>query len=113
MATGYVELYINQGTTFNDIIYLTDDTTNTAMNIAGYSVESQVRRSYYSENASANIVCAITDAQNGEITMFMSKANTANIKAGRYVFDVMLTDTENATSKILDGIITVVPRVTK
>ena len=113
MATGYVELYINQGATFNDIIYLTDDTTNTAMNIAGYSVESQIRRSYYSDNASANIVCAITDAQNGEITMFVSKANTANIKAGRYVFDVLLTDTENATNRILEGIVTVIPGVTK
>lgn len=113
MATGYVELYMNQGATFNDIIYLTDDTTNTVVNIVGYSVESQMRRSYYQQNASANIVCAITDAQNGEITMFVSKANTANIKAGRYVFDVMLTDTENATNKILEGIVTVIPRVTK
>jgi len=113
MATGYVELYINQGTTFNDVIYLTDDTTNTAMNIVGYSAESQLRRSYYSDNASANIVCSVTDGQNGEITMTVTKANTANIKAGRYVFDVLLTDTENATSRILEGIVTVTPGVTK
>lgn len=113
MAVGYVELFIDQGATFNDIIYLTDDTTNANLNIAGYSAVSQIRKSYYQQNASANIVCAITDAQNGEISLFVSKANTANLKPGRYVFDVMLTNPSNITTRILEGIVTVTPGVTR
>ena len=84
----YVELYVEQGTTFNNIINLTDDVTNDVINVSGYIVQSQMRRSYYSQNASANIICTVTDASKGEITMSMTPANTANIKAGRYVFDV-------------------------
>ena len=109
----YVELYLDQGTTFNNIINLTDDTTNNPINLSGYSVSSQMRRSFYSANISANIVCTITDASNGEITMSMSPANTANIKAGRYVFDVKTTDTYDVVSRVLEGIITVTPQVTK
>lgn len=109
----YVELFIDQGTTFNNIINLTDDTTNTPINIYGYSVSSQIRRSYYSANITANITCSLSSPSNGEITMSMTAANTSNIKPGRYVFDVKTTDTSNIVSRVLEGIITVNPSVTR
>ena len=109
----YVELFIDQGTTFNNIINLTDDTTNTPINIYGYSVSSQIRRSYYSANITANITCSITNTSNGEITMSITAANTSNIKPGRYVFEVKTTDTSNTVSRVLEGIITVTPSCTR
>jgi hypothetical protein len=109
----YVELYVDQGTTFNNIINITDDTTNTPVNVQGYAVSSQLRRSYYSANASANITCSVTDAPNGEITMSMTASNTSNIKAGRYLFDVETIDTLGTVSRILEGIITVTPQITR
>lgn len=109
----YVELYLDQGATFNNIINLTDDVTNTPVNIYGYSVTSQIRRSYYSSNITANIVCTISDASNGGITMSMTAANTSKIKAGRYVFDVKTKDTSDVVSRVLEGIITITPQVTK
>lgn len=111
--TAFVELYIDQGTTFNNVINITDDVTNAAINIYGYTATSQMRRSYYSANISANITCTITNASNGELTMSMTSANTANIKAGRYVFDLKVTDTANTTSRILEGIVNITPQVTK
>lgn len=109
----YVELYMDQGTTFNNIINLTDDVTNANVNISGYIVRSQMRRSYYSENATANIVCTITTPSAGEITMSLDAANTDNIKAGRYLFDVETVDLSNTVTRILEGIITVTPSITK
>jgi len=109
----YVELLLDQGTTFNNIINITDDVTNASVNISGYSFESQLRRSYYSQSISANIICTITNAANGEVTMSISAANTSNIKPGRYVFDVKSTDAANTVTRILEGIITINPMVTK
>jgi hypothetical protein len=109
----YVELYIDQGTTFNNIINLTDDVTNNPINVSGYIVTSQMRRSYYSANISANIVCTLSNASNGEITLSMSAANTSNLKAGRYVFDVKTTDEYDVVNRVLEGIITVQPQVTR
>jgi len=109
----YVELYMDQGATFNNTLNITDDLTNAKVNIQGYSVTSQMRRSYYSANASANIVCTITDSANGTVLMSLASANTSNIKAGRYLFDVETVDTSGVKSRILEGIITVTPRITR
>lgn len=109
----YVELFIDQGTTFKNTINLTDDTTNVAINVYGYSVSSQIRRSYYSANITANITCNISNVSNGEITMSITSANTTNIKAGRYVFDVVTLDPLNVKTRVLEGIISINPQVTK
>lgn len=109
----YVELYMDQGATFNNVINLTDDVTNTYVNVSGYTVRSQMRRSYYSTNATANLVCTVTDAANGEITMSLGASNTAAIKAGRYLFDLETIDTSNTVSRVLEGIITVTPEITR
>lgn len=109
----YVELFIDQGTTFRNTINLTDDNSNIPINVYGYSVSSQIRRSYYSSNITANITCVTSNISNGEITMSMTAANTANIKAGRYVFDVKTTDPSNVVTRVLEGIITVNPQVTR
>ncbi len=108
----YVELFMDQGATFNNVINLTDDITNDTINISGYTIRSQMRRSYYSTNPSANITCSITDAANGEITLTLSASATANLKAGRYLFDVQTVDTSNNVVRILEGIMTVTPRIT-
>ena len=109
----YVELYMDQGATFNNVINITDDMTNVSVNLSNYTVRSQMRRSYYSINASAQIVCSITDASNGEITMSMTASNTSNIKAGRYLFDLETEDGSGNVTRVLEGIITVTPQVTR
>jgi hypothetical protein len=112
--TPYAELYCDQGTTFNHIINLTDDVDNSAINVAAYtSITSQVRRSHISQNASANIVCTVTNAGEGEITLSMSASVTSNLRAGRYNFDVKAVDSANNVSRILEGLITVTPQVTR
>lgn len=110
----FVELYMDQGATFNNIINIADDLTNDSINISGFTVSSQMRRSYYSANPSANITCQITDAATGEIKLSLEPSQTANIKAGRYLFDVLLGDpSTNSTTRLIEGIITVTPGVTK
>lgn len=109
----YTELIVDQGATFNNVINLADDITNANINISGYIVRSQMRRSYYSANATANITCTITNAGQGEITMNMNANTTANIKAGRYLFDLETVDTFGTVSRVLEGIVTVTPGITR
>jgi hypothetical protein len=72
-----------------------------------------MRRSHISANASGNIVCTIVDASNGSIVMSMTSANTANLQAGRHVFDVKSIDGDGAVKRLLEGMVTVTPRVTR
>ena len=110
---GYIEILLDQGSNFNNIIYLTDDTTNAAVNTYGFTASSQLRRSYYSANASGNITLAFSNTANGEISMSMTANQTANLKAGRYVFDIKTTNPSGVVSRILEGTITVLPQVTR
>ena len=109
----YTELIMDQGASFNNVINLTDDLSNASLNILGYTVRSQMRRSYYSANATANITCTITNSSNGEITMSMTAANTTLIKAGRYLFDLETVDRDGIVNRVLEGIITVTPQITR
>lgn len=109
----YTELYLDQGATFNNVVNLSDDVTGVSVNLANYTVRSQMRRSYYSANATANIVCSVTNAANGEISMSLASANTSNIKAGRYLFDLEIVDNGGSVTRVLEGIITVTPEVTR
>ena len=111
----YLELFIDQGSDFVTTIDLNDDNTNLPQNVSTYTVTSSLRRSLLSPNASSNLICTVTDAANGEITVRMSAANTANLRAGQYFFDVKVRDT-NAYyeySRLLEGVIFVTPSITR
>jgi hypothetical protein len=107
----YAELHIDQGTTFNSTITLTDDTTNANLNLVNYTARSKMRRSYYSAN-SKTITCSITDAPNGKLTISLTSANTSALVPGRYVYDIELVDPANSVSRIMEGTAFVSPGVT-
>lgn len=108
----YAELTLDQGATFQTTLDLVAD-DGTAINVAGYVFSGQIRKSYYSANATANLTISVTDQANGNLTISVDSANTANIAAGRYLYDVKMTDTANTVTRIVEGIITVTPQVTK
>jgi hypothetical protein len=111
--SAFVELYIDQGSNFNHVITMSDDVTNANLNVSGYNVSCQLRRSYYAANASGNITCTITDASNGEITLSMTAANTGNLRPGRHLFDVKVVNANNVVDRPIEGIVTVTPRITR
>lgn len=108
----YAELTIDQGTTFESTIDLVGD-DGAAINVAGYIFSGQVRKSYYSTQVAANITISVTNTANGNLTISIPANTTANIKAGRYLYDIKMKDTANVVTRIVEGIITVTPQVTK
>ena len=50
----YAELIVDQGSTFSTILSLTDDTTNLPINVSGYSINANIKKSYYSVNNTAS-----------------------------------------------------------
>jgi hypothetical protein len=108
----YAELTIDQGATFETTLDLIAD-DGTAINVAGYVFSGQIRKSYYSTNATANLDITISNSANGNVIISLNSATTANISAGRYLYDVKMIDTANTTTRILEGVVTVTPQVTK
>lgn len=71
-----------------------------------------MRKSFYSTTATS-FNASISDAANGQITLTMSAATTANLKSGRYMYDVIITDASNNVTRLIEGIVTVLPSVTR
>lgn len=108
----FIELDLDQGTDFNMDLDLTND-NGVAINVTNYTFTSSIRKSFYSLNPTANLTVTIQSGPNGNITLSMNSAVSANVKPGRYLFDVKQKDAQNTTSRVLEGIITVNPQVTK
>ena len=112
MAAAYTNLYLEQGTSFSTTITL-DDVYGDVYDLVGYTAASQMRKSYYSSNSVATFTISIVTPSRGIITMDLNSAHTTNIAAGRYVYDVLVKDSANTIIKVLEGIVNVLPQVTK
>lgn len=108
----YAELTIDQGTTFIAALELKND-DGTAINVASHTFQSQIRKSYYSTSPTANITITITNSANGVVSLSLLPYQTANIKAGRYLYDLKMITPNNTTSRVIEGIVTVTPQISK
>ena len=111
MPAGYQELFLEQGTDFSTTITL-DDVYGDAFDLTGTVAKSQIRRSYYSTHATADFLVTIPTPTNGVIVLTLDSATTSNIAPGRYVYDVITKDSANSVTRVLEGIVNVLPQVT-
>lgn len=109
---GYAELIVDKGTDFNAIITISDDITGDTLNVSGYTFSSQIRKSPYSANATASMVCVINNAATGNVSLTMGANVTSNINPGRYMFDMKMTNTFGTVTRVVEGIITITPSIT-
>lgn len=109
MATK-ANLVIDQGSTFSSDLSLTDENGD-PLALAGYTANSQIRKWYSSTNAAATFTTSINVAS-AVITLTLTANQTSNLVSGRYVYDVEITD-GTEVSRIVEGIVTVTPQVTR
>jgi len=111
MAAAYQNLLLEQGTTFLVTIVL-DDIYGNNYNLTNFLATSQMRKSYYSANASAVFTTSINPTQ-GIITLSLDAPTTSNITSGRYVYDAVIVDQNNNVTRVLEGIVDVSPSVSR
>jgi hypothetical protein len=105
-----VNIVIDQGTDFATTVSLTN-TAGSQLDLTGMAAASQIRKTFTSSNATAFATALANN--NGTLTLSMNNSTTSALSAGRYVYDVELTDSSGIKSRILEGMVTVTPEVTK
>lgn len=100
---------IDQGTTFSTTIIL-NDSTGHPIDLTSYTLESQMRKSYTSKNAYS---FAVNGNFNGVLTLELTANASAQIPAGRYVYDILVTSNTGSATRILEGQVTVNPSVSR
>lgn len=115
MASRYQNLIIDQGTDFSysSVVYSSKAAT-AKLDLDTYTANSQMRKSSYHANAAITFDCAINTATD-VITISANNAVTSSVAPGKYVYDVEIRKTADGTGRIrvLEGIATVTPEVTK
>lgn len=108
----YANLSIDQGATFTSIVSVKNP-DGFAFNLTGYTVDGQVRKSYFS-TTSIPFDIVISNASAGTISIELSAATTAAMKPGRYVYDIMITNTSTGeVIRVIEGQVEVNPGVTR
>ena len=103
-------IVIDQGTSFSTTIDVTDDDGN-IVDLDGFTGAAQMRKHYTSSTA-YDFTVAITEDL-GEVNLSMTANTTNSIPAGRYVYDCELTDSAGLVSRLIEGVVTVTPGVTR
>lgn len=109
MATK-ANIVVDQGATFSTVLTITDE-NDVIFDLTGYTGAAQLRKHYTSSNAT-NFTVAL-DSSLGTVTLSLTANQTANLVAGRYVYDVEVTSSSNIISRVVEGIVTVTPNVTR
>ena len=103
---------IDQGSTWSKqiTVYQTDGTT--IQNLTGYTITSQLRKNYTS-TAYTTINATNNSPTNGIIVMSLTAVQTAALKSGRYVYDLQIAAADGTVTRVIEGVITFRPEVTK
>lgn len=99
------DMVLYQGSTFEHDLRIKE-------NISDYAFASQMRKHHSSVNATATFTCLSLSNANGVVRVSLSNNVTRNIAAGSYVYD-MHASNSTVTIRVADGIVRVLPGVTR
>ena len=112
MAAVYVSnLVLNTGTTFSQTFTLEDSESNSVLDLTGYSVDSQMKK-HPSSSTKTIFDATVLNAGGGVIRVGLSSTASLGLKSGRYVYDVLITDSSNTVTRVVEGSVLVRAGVT-
>ena len=112
MAVYVSNLTVNTGTTFSQIFTLESADTNSATDLTGFTATAQMRKHPGSSTAT-NFTTQIINASGGKIRVGLTTSETSSLKPGRFMYDVLITDTSGEVTRVLEGAVLVREGVTK
>lgn len=104
-------LYIDQGSDYNSIVTVTS-ASGAPLNLSGFTVKSQMRKSYSSSTA-YNFAASVYEAALGQIKLSLTSTQSETIPAGRWLYDVEITSAEGVKKRVVEGIVVITPQITQ
>lgn len=104
-------IFIDQGSNYSNIITVAG-ASGVALDITGYNVASQMRKSYASSTA-YSLNASVYLASSGKVRVQLDASQSEAIPPGRYLYDVEITSPAGVKTRVVEGIATVTPQITK
>lgn len=99
-------LYIDQGSDYQVTITVDD------MDLTGYTVKAQMRKSYGSSTA-YNFDGDVSDGPAGQLTLSLLADDSSEMPAGRYLYDVEVTSSGGTKTRVVEGLVILNPQITQ
>ena len=103
MAAVYVSnIVINQGADFSQVFNLSD-ASNDKFDLTNFVLSAQMRKhagSSVSVNLNPTLVAPSTQ---GGVRITLTDTQTSALKSGRYVYDILITDTFGIKTRVVEG----------
>ena len=112
----YEKFDIDQGSDIAIQLDLVDQNNNTK-DLTDFSAAAKMKRTFNSDSSdTTTFSAAVTDADDGILTLSLTNAQTSALKVGTYVYDVEISFQDSANNtiieRVLEGKIRVHPNVT-
>ena len=104
-------LYVDQGARFQ-LPFTVSDASDTVLNLLGFTAMARLKRSYESLTYT-DLSIDIVDAIAGSMLLTIEPTVSLGLRYGRYVYDVLIFDEFDVPTRVLEGIVTFNPAVTK
>jgi len=111
MPTTRSNLYVDQGTDFYANVQIFSN--DTEYDVSDSTFFGSARKIYSSALAFDFQVTMIQDGVINDVKLFVAAADTINLEPGKYQYDIMMSRGTNSREKILEGLITVLPSITR
>ena len=106
-------IFIDSGADYTSTVTVTDG-TGSAYDLTGFTAAAQIRKTYESSAATVSFTVAFNaDRTTGQLDLTLTGAQTAAVTAGRYVYDLLITSSAGALTRVVEGIAQINPRVTQ
>lgn len=89
------------------------DGAETAFNLTGYTVSASLRKHFASSTSTDFTTVVVSPATAGQVTISLTDVQTSALDRGRYVWDMVVTSSGGTKTRVVEGVVTVNPSVTR
>ena len=112
MAVVSTTLLIYKHTDFEQTFVLEDSNSGSVKNLTGFSVTCKMQRTLNLGSLTEFTISFHNDRTLGKIKISLTDTQTANIEEGKYFYELMLTDPNDVTERVIEGVVIVKHPVT-
>lgn len=105
-------LFIDQDADFTTTVTI-NDSAGSALDLTNYTALAMIRKTYASSTSTTFTSTFASDRTTGQITISLTDTQTAALESGRYVYDLVITDASGTKTRVVEGIATVNPSVSR
>ena len=111
MAVFSTNLVIYKYTDFEQTFILEDSSTNSAKDLTDFTGTCRMQRTL-NLGSLTGFTVAFTNRLNGKIRISLSNTQTGEIEEGKYFYELVLTDPNDITERVIEGTVIVKHPVT-